>query len=398
MLCTRGHAALLAVTAAAALAACGGARSDNSPSSGSNQGQEQTAPAPQPPPDVDPSIALGRTVYGKYCALCHGPEAKGYAADNAPSLVSRTFLESADDTFIARSIELGRPGTAMAAYGTDLNGPLGERDIKAVVAFLRDLGDVKTPIAAPAPMAGDATRGKELYTTMCQQCHGDPAARSTAVHLANPTFLALASDGFLRYAIVFGRPGTPMEPFASKIDGAQVADVITYLRSWSKPSEPKPPGPTPGIVDGPVVINPKGKAPSFTLRDDRFVPAAQVNDALGKKQRMVIIDARPASDFVREHIPGSISVPHYELDKLDTIPKDGTVVIAYCACPHHASGIVVDELLKRGYKRAYVLDEGILFWRKQGYAIAGTTAASGAAGVPAPPPMPHAHDHAGHSH
>jgi cytochrome c oxidase cbb3-type subunit 3 len=390
MLCTRGHAALLAVMATVALAACGGARSDNSPPPPDDPSH---TPAPPPPPPVDPTIALGRTVYGKYCALCHGPEAKGYAADNAPSLVSRTFLESADDTFIARSIELGRPGTAMAAYGKDLNGPLGERDIAAVVALLRDLGGVKTPISAPAPPPGDEARGKELYTTLCQQCHGDPATRSTGVHLANPTFLSLASDGFLRYAIVFGRPGTPMEAFASKLDGAQVADVIAYLRSWSKPSEPKPPGPTP-IVDGPVVINPKGKAPTFKARDDRFVPSAQVNEALSKKQRMVIIDARPASDFVREHIPGSISVPHYELDKLDKVPKDGTVVIAYCACPHHASGIIVDELLKRGHKRAYVLDEGILFWRKQGFPIAGSTAASGAAGVPAPPP----HDHAHHDH
>jgi hypothetical protein len=43
-----------------------------------------------------------------------------------------------------------------------------------------------------------------------------------------------------------------------------------------------------------------------------------------------------------------------------------------------------------------VLDEGILFWRKQGFPIAGSTAASGAAGVPAPPPHDHAHH--GHAH
>jgi rhodanese-related sulfurtransferase len=155
----------------------------------------------------------------------------------------------------------------------------------------------------------------------------------------------------------------------------------------------KPPAP-----DGPIVINPKGKAPTFTLRDSRFVSSVQVKDALARKQRMVIVDARPLSDFVREHIPGSISIPHYETAKLDKIPSDA-VVIAYCACPHHASGIIVDELLKRGHKKAYVLDEGILFWRKQGYPIAGSGAASGAAGIPAPPPHDHAHhDHAHHGH
>jgi cytochrome c oxidase cbb3-type subunit III len=366
--------------------ACGGARSDGA------QVAYKDAGAPTTPADaaMAPEVAAGAALYGKYCALCHGPEAKGYAADNAPSLVSRTFLESADDVFLVRSIELGRPGTAMAPYGKDLQGPLGENEIKSIVAFLRDKGDVKTPIAAPAPLAGDPSRGKELYATMCQTCHGDPSARATAVHLANPTFQSLASDGFLRYAIVFGRPGTPMEAFASRLDGNQVADVIAFVRSWTKPTPPTTPQPPDGpvIPDGPVVMFPKGKAPSFTLRDDRFVAAAQVMEAITKKQRIVIIDARPPSDYVREHIPGSISVPHYDTAKLDRIPKDGTVVVAYCACPHHASGIVVDELLKRGYTKAYVLDEGILFWRRQGYPIAGTTASLGPTGVPAPPPTP----------
>lgn len=392
MLCTRSYAALLAAACLTTLAACGGARSDAPP-------RDDTPVAPTPPPaPVDPQVTAGAAVYTKYCALCHGPEAKGYAADNAPSLVSRTFLESADDTFIARSIELGRPGTAMAPYGRDLNGPLTQREIEAVVAFLRDKGGVKTAVAPPAPPTGDAARGKQLYATMCQTCHGDPSTRSTGVHLANPTFLALASDGFLRHAIVFGRPGTPMEAFANRIDGNQVADIIAHVRSWSLPAEPtKPTGPEP-VKDGPVVINPKGKSPTFTARDRRFVPSVQVKDALAKKQKLVIIDARPESDFVREHIPGSISVPHYELAKLDRVPKDA-VVVAYCACPHHASGVVVDELLRRGHKQAYVLDEGILFWRKQGYPIAGSGAASGAAGIPTPPPHDHAHhDHAHHGH
>ncbi len=358
--------------------ACGGARSDGPPA-------RRDAGARAAPTDAgDPRVVAGATLYGKYCALCHGPEAKGYAADNAPSLVSRTFLESSDDTFLARSVELGRPGTAMAPYGRDLGGPLGDGDITAVIAFLRDRGDVREPIAAPAPLPGDPTRGQALYAPLCQSCHGDATTRGTAVHLANPTFLALASDGFLRYAIVFGRPGTPMEAFADRIDGNQVADLVAYVRSWSAPAPVKPATP-PTAPDGPVVLNPKGRSPSFTLRDGRFVPAAQVAQALAKKQRLVIIDARPPSDWLRERIVGAISVPHYDTTTLDRVPNDGTIVVAYCACPHHASGVVVDELLRRGYPKAYVLDEGVLFWKKQGYPVAGT-------GGAAPDP------HAGHTH
>ncbi len=369
-----------------AAAGCGGTRSDGPPAT------NDVGPSSTPADAGDPVVVAGAALYTKYCALCHGPAGAGYAADNAPSLVSRTFLESADDGFLARSIELGRPGTAMAAYGKDLRGPLGDGDIKAIVAFLRAKGDVATPIAAPAPLPGDPNRGKELYTTLCETCHGNPAQRQNAVHLANPTFLALASDGFLRYAIVFGRPGTPMEAFANRLDGNQVADVIAYVRSWSQPAGPETPPPPAPAPDGPVVINPRGKNPSFTARDNRFVPSAQIAAALAKKQRLVIIDARPPSDFVREHIPGSISVPHYDTSSLDRVPRDA-VVIAYCACPHHASGVVVDELLKRGHTKAYVLDEGILHWHRQGFPI---VAADGS--VPPAPPPHSAHDHAHHGH
>ena len=43
-------------------------------------------------------------------------------------------------------------------------------------------------------------------------------------------------------------------------------------------------------------------------------------------------------------IPGALSAPHYQAESLNRVPNDGTWVVAYCACPHHASGEVVDEL------------------------------------------------------
>jgi len=51
---------------------------------------------------------------------------------------------------------------------------------------------------------------------------------------------------------------------------------------------------------------------------------------------------------------GAISVPYYALGGLDRIPNDGTWVVAYCACPHHASGEVVTELRKHGYPHTAV--------------------------------------------
>ena len=101
-------------------------------------------PQPAPPKaSVTPRedrVHAGKELYDKYCKLCHGAEGKGYAADNAPSLVSKTFLESASDSFIARGIRVGRSNTAMAAYGKSRGGPLDEKQIRSIVAFLRSKG------------------------------------------------------------------------------------------------------------------------------------------------------------------------------------------------------------------------------------------------------------------
>ncbi|MEW6270056.1 MAG: c-type cytochrome [Thermodesulfobacteriota bacterium] len=319
-------------------------------------------------------VAAGAALYEKYCALCHGAQAQGYAADNAPSLVSPEFLSAADDRFLVASIALGRPGTAMAAYGVELGGPLHEAEMAQLVAFLRSRGPAAT--ALTPPQGGSAKRGAALYARSCSSCHGDRRSHGTAPHLANATFLALASDAFLYDAIARGRDGTPMKAYAGELDQEQIADLVAYLRSWADNSAAvraatvnvPPPA-------GPIVLNPDGASAELALRDDRFVAADDVKRMLDEKRRIVIVDARATSDWQRERIEGAISVPYYALAGLDRIPNDGTWVVAYCACPHHASGVVVDELRRRGYPHAAVLDEGIRVWSERGYPV--TRAAGG---------------------
>src|SRR5882672_6179986 len=52
-------------------------------------------------------VAEGASAFQRYCQLCHAKDATGYAADNAPSLVTKTFLESASDDLIATGIRMG---------------------------------------------------------------------------------------------------------------------------------------------------------------------------------------------------------------------------------------------------------------------------------------------------
>jgi cytochrome c oxidase cbb3-type subunit 3/ubiquinol-cytochrome c reductase cytochrome c subunit len=388
-------------------------------------------PQPDPPAqqprdastaDADPTKLEGAALYQTYCSQCHGPDAKGYKADNAPSLVNKTFLESATDEFIHKSIAVGRPGTSMAGYGSDIGGPLDHMAIGRIVRWLRSDGTKSVPLAA-APTTGNAKRGAAVYAAECQKCHGDATTRVNAVHLANPQFLALASDAFIRHAIVVGRPGTPMLPFEGKLTPQQIDDVTAYVRAFGKPPEvaKAPEGakegkdakatpaaqnveivePTPPTGKEPLVINPKGKAPVWkatrpdpTNGNPRFVSVDEVKRAMDEKRKMVIIDARPPSDWMRARIKGAVSIPYHDLKRVSEIPKD-TWVIAYCACPHHLSGIVVEELWKRGHQRALVLDEGVLEWHRRGYPMIT------APGVPVPPKEDHSghnHGHHGHGH
>src|SRR5438093_3318502 len=59
---------------------------------------------------IDPGMLDGHALFQSLCAVCHAPDGTGYRADNAPSLVNATFLESASDEQLRRSIVDGRPG------------------------------------------------------------------------------------------------------------------------------------------------------------------------------------------------------------------------------------------------------------------------------------------------
>lgn len=397
--------ALLAV-----VVGCSSSSATPEPTSGDGSGPIAAAPTPAPAPkrpvrvardagviDANLSGLSGRSLYTALCAPCHGRDARGYAADHAPSLISTTFLESASDDYLHRSISTGRPGTTMAAYDKQFGGPLDAAGIDSLVAFLREQGPPAK--ALPAMRPGDANAGAKVYADRCKSCHGDTQIRGEAVTMTNAQFQLVATDAFLRYAITEGRPGTRMASFKGTLSDADIDNVVAYIRSFTARTAasvtllPEPTG------KEPVVINPKGKAPRFQIRsepcpagspktckpDPRFVAVAQVAAAFAAKQRMVIIDARAPSEWRRVHIPGAVSIPYHDLKRLDEIPKDAWI-IAYCGCPHHLSGIVVDELRKRGYQHALVLDEGINDWHRRGFPV---VAAEGVTKPLAEPTAPH---------
>ncbi|MCA9608461.1 MAG: c-type cytochrome [Myxococcales bacterium] len=325
---------------------------------------------------------VGEGLYRTHCALCHGRDGEGYQADNAPMLANQEWLRSVTDEFIDAAIANGRPGTPMSAWARVHGGPFSDTQILAVRTYLRAWQRFPRANVEDTRVQGDLTRGRLLYAVHCARCHGTRGEGVDAIALANPAFQATASQGFIQYAILHGRSGTRMEAFHDQLTPEQVDDLVTFVDAFGDPRAvaraaqeqqhpPRPPELAP-LAEMDLVIHPDGPIAQFTdLREGRYVPAAEVQRQLEAGRRMIIMDARATSDWIRQRIPGAIPVPFYEVPGLiEALPRDGTPMIAYCACPHAASGHVVDALREHGFENTMVLDEGIDFWAQQDYPVA----------------------------
>lgn len=280
-------------------------------------------------------------------------------------------MGAASDVYLRHAIAYGRPGTAMAAFAQEQGGPISHYDQHVLMDWLTETSGIERAPLEEVPVSGDVRRGSEVYGAYCAACHGAKGEGGTGTALANPVFLATASDAFVRHTVMNGRTGTPMMGFRDVLSSTDIDAVVAFVRSravgWDVPDAVVVAPPDPRQA----VLHPDAEPAQLDHRLRRFVSAASVAAALERRQRMVLLDARPMSDWARSHLPGSLPVPFYDgvASIIPHLPTDGTPIIAYCACPHAASGRVVDALRKEGFTSARILDEGVLHWAGQGYPL-----------------------------
>jgi cytochrome c oxidase cbb3-type subunit III len=314
--------------------------------------------------------AHGGEIYGRMCAVCHGGAGEGYKADNAPALAHPDFLASVSDTYLLDAIVGGRASTTMSAWGIEHGGPLSPADVDAVVAFMRSWEKGDQAKLDDGPAAGDVTRGEGAYASACSSCHGRRGTNGNAIHIGDPAFLSKVSNGFLRYGIQKGRPGTAMKGFSSTLGEGTIEDIVTTLRSWQTES-PRPirapAARPPPLPLGPVPLHPTGKDPVGFRPTPATTPADVIKKQLDGGAKLAILDARAPSDYAREHIAGAVSVPFYDPEPyVALLPKDAWLV-CYCACPHAESGQLAQKLMAHGFAKVTVLNEGLGYWRSKKY-------------------------------
>jgi cytochrome c oxidase cbb3-type subunit 3/ubiquinol-cytochrome c reductase cytochrome c subunit len=258
----------------------------------------------------------------------------------------------------------------MSAWSSFRSGPLTIDDTAAVIAYLRTWSDAPPLVLdGRPPMTGDALRGADVFTRECSACHGARGVDGTFVGIGSPDVLRAASDGFLRQAILDGRPGTPMPAFAAKLGPGGVDDVLAALRDWQRTAPPvlKPPAKVPPLPLGPVPVHPKGPEPEGFAATPQTTKVDLVKAQLDRGARMALLDARAPSDYVNEHIADGVSVPFYDPDPyVDQLPRDAWLV-CYCSCPSAESGQLAQKLLGKGFTKVTVLEEGLRVWKMRGY-------------------------------
>ena len=89
-----------------------------------------------------------------------------------------------------------------------------------------------------------------------------------------------------------------------------------------------------------------------------------------RSKRVVIVDTRPASEYVAGHIAGAISVPVDDLQRRLKQLTKGKEYVAYCRGPYCVYADRAVEILRANGRRARRLVEGFPEWRSAGFPIA----------------------------
>jgi mono/diheme cytochrome c family protein len=205
--------------------------------------------APQTEPDEPPGeeVAAGGTAQGGFIPL-GSTERVEYVAPPLNNVFTRW-----DEEIVRFTIERGRPGTPMPAWGVEYGGPMTEQMVDDVMTWLETLpGNQQAPSElsedCQSPSRGDRRScGEEIFTARCALCHGADGQgkesepwysgmalwRGDVRHLPRELHYATIFNG-RRFAFMppFGESptqGIPAPPYP--LNEAQIRAVMAYERS-----------------------------------------------------------------------------------------------------------------------------------------------------------------------
>jgi mono/diheme cytochrome c family protein len=205
------------------------------------------------------AVENGAHTYIQYCMTCHGAQGRGFLENvglpGKPLNRADLQVTEGDEGKAARklvytTVENGRPGTVMPAWGNQNGGPLNYAMIDELVVLVNqgrwDVVDSfikhdNVPIPTEPPITNPAETGKKIVTEgACASCH--TVANTPANGKVGPALDGIASrqiagvldfsrENVKRWVVnpPAAKPGTQMPPYALR---DQYLDAIAaYLET-----------------------------------------------------------------------------------------------------------------------------------------------------------------------
>ena len=254
-----------------------------------------------------------KLIYKNHCSVCHGDRGDGRSrASNSLIPPPRNFTTAFDLTRerMIATVTYGKPGTAMAAWQTQLS----EQQIGGVVDYVR------ATFMQPA-LEAHLTYGRLVYGHNCKSCHGDQgqgvvtenmavAPRSFSVRGAKTR---LTREQMIA-AVTRGVPGTVMWGYDGKLSAEHIAAVADYVRETLMVDDATPSPDTGQAAQAPVDMSlpmPKGLRGNARLGGQFFsTTCADCHGAKGDGEgpRAYFITPRPRN-FLEDYARARLNRP-----------------------------------------------------------------------------------------
>lgn len=177
------------------------------------------------------ALAQGKAAFGDNCVPCHG--VGGVGAKGYPNLVDDEWIWGGSLAEVEQTIQHGIRSTNdkdtrigdMMAFGKQ--GILKKDEIEAVVDYARSLA--KLDVAKTSDLA----KGKELYATNCESCHGPDAKGNKdmgAPNLTDAIWLYGSDRASMIETVTNGRAGV-MPAWTGRLDAVTIKSLTVYVNS-----------------------------------------------------------------------------------------------------------------------------------------------------------------------
>ncbi len=183
------------------------------------------------------AVNLGRPLYQKHCATCHGAALQGNPARGVPNLAKNAWLYGSDPVAVEHTILYGiRSGHPKAHNVTDMPALVRSGQISADDA--RDVVELLEKLAGAPHDPQMAARGRAVYYGKgnCFDCHAADARGVTdygAPALTGPIWLYGGDRPTLYQSVLNGRHGL-CPAWVDKLTPSQIRSLTLYLVSTSR--------------------------------------------------------------------------------------------------------------------------------------------------------------------